>query len=219
MFYIIISIILILLYFYISHVKISTTSNISDASDQPMRPINQRRKMLELRDKRRQRHNTIWGVLRFIKIMKQFESDCNSIYDLKKHSEDFAIAKEYLNSHIPSAADIETAIRFCQISYTQNKCLHQLNKQDIDQIYSYQSYPGCDEVTIQSTIEREKEYWDKVICGYKRKSAKENRIIYCIEYFSKIKSMPIVMHLESITIKLDEIINNYKQQLESIEKP
>ena len=111
--------------------KIHISQN--DLQSAPYENFETRRKRLQIRDERINRHRRIWSVLFLI---SSYNEISEREFPTKKQEQNLLNAKKAFNENKPTKKDIAVAIRFCQIESGQKRCNHKLTKDEIKQIYN-----------------------------------------------------------------------------------
>lgn len=93
-----------------------------------------RRKRLKVRGARLDRHRRIWSVLFLVNSFYNLEELMKRGAYIKRALQDLERAKGLVLEYKPTESDIKTAIRFCQIEHTRDKCPHKLTSSDIETI-------------------------------------------------------------------------------------
>ena len=115
------------------HKVINMTVNLSKPTKSP-EYYEKRHKRLTIRGARLDRHRRIWSVLFLINSFYELEQRMKSGYPTKRMLQNLESAKAAVLENKPTAEDIVTAIRFCQIEHVRGKCHHHLTSEDIETI-------------------------------------------------------------------------------------
>lgn len=94
----------------------------------------QRRKRIEARGERLERHRRIWAILFLSNSLYEIEERMKNGFPTKKMLQDLENAKRAVLENRPTRVDIYIAIRFCQIEYNRGKCSRKLSNSDIETI-------------------------------------------------------------------------------------
>lgn len=138
-----------------------------------------------------------------------------NFYDLDKRIGDFLyvrIKMRIRQIHLTND-EIDTVIRLCRSYYTKGMCQHELSQAEIRNIHNWETYYFNDLYIINDIAASFKTYWDDVLTGYKRPSAKLNRINYLINYLNEMKEKDTMQLLPNFEEKINELIQYYKSML------
>ncbi len=162
---------------------------------------------------RRERHNRIWGILRFMLVIHSFNERMNSFYDYQNRMKDYESAISFINAdHRPTIQDINLVIRLCRIKYSCGKCDYEVKEVDVSYIYNWYSYQIDHKKILEGIIPLFREYWDGVLLEYKGISAKKNRIEYLIDLLEDIREKDYIIS-NSLDDRISELIDYYEKSL------
>lgn len=135
-----------------------------------------------------------------------------NFYDLDKRIGDFLQARsEMLKKQIHLTSDeIDIVIRLCRFYHSKGICQHELSQPEIRNIHNWETYSFNDIFIINNVAASFKAYWDDVLAGYKRPSARLNKINYVINHLNKMKGKVTIQQLPNCEEKINELILYYK---------
>lgn len=116
-----------------THKVINLTVDLSKPAKSP-EYYERRHKRLTIRGARLDRHRRIWSVLFLTNSFYELEQRMKSGYPTKRMLQNLESAKAAVLENNPTAEDINTAIKFCQIEFARGKCPHRLTADDIQAI-------------------------------------------------------------------------------------
>lgn len=170
------------------------------------------KKSLERLEERRNRHDKIWLVLRYMEAYQQFVQSGN-FYDYQKNMTDYkSVIEELGKSHIDKYS-IEVAIRFCRKEYHFGSCNHQLTEDEVKLVINWQTNIMDDYKVLKNVLFKYKEYWDSVLISYVRPAARTKRLQYLIVDLDKIMGLPDIQKYPDILQDVKCLQLQYKSQL------
>lgn len=116
-----------------THKVINLTVDLSKPAQSP-EYYEKRHRQLSIRGARLDRHRRIWSVLFLTNSFYELEERMKNGYPTKRMLQNFERAKAAVLEYNPTAEDINTAIKFCQIEFERGKCPHKLTADDIKAI-------------------------------------------------------------------------------------
>lgn len=153
-------------------------------------------------------------VLGFIFCYHNNFSGLNSFYDLDKAIKELDEIISRLDSEQFCDLSIKLAIKYCRIQYVKGDCSYYLSKEDEEKLLMRAwEYPNL-EKPIRQIIPVFKEYWDGILQGYKRPSAKINRLNYLINLLNEVLEKPYLQQYNSAKTEVANLRDIYAKQLE-----
>ena len=153
-------------------------------------------------------------VLGFIFCYHNNFSGLNSFYDLDKAIKELDEIVSRLDSEQFCDHSIKLAIKYCRIQYVKGDCSYYLSKEDEEKLLMRAwEYPNL-EKPIRQIIPVFKEYWDGILQGYKRPSAKINRLNYLINLLNEVLEKPYLQQYNSAKTEVANLRDIYAKQLE-----
>lgn len=189
---------------------IALDEKVSLKTNEEIEPHHKRMDHLHKKHINRTRKTHVWAELRFIKSIENI-IDSENFYDLDKSLGDFHDAKARLfeKHYRPTNEEIDIAIRFCTIGYTQERCSHQLTSSEMHDIHYWESY-YIHESTITNVATSFKDYWDNVLASYKSSSAKKKRIDYLVNHLNEMKEKESLQEFPNVKDHISQLISYYK---------
>lgn len=154
------------------------------------------------------------ALLHLIGVAEKIASSEN-FYDLDKNIGDFIYVKTKMQEeqiHLTND-EIDTVIRLCRSYYAKGMCQHELSQAEIRNIHNWETYYFNDLYIINDIAASFKTYWDDVLTGYKKTSARLNRINYLINHLNEMKGKGTIQLLPNYEEKINELIQYYKSML------
>lgn len=187
-----------------------TPSSIENIKRQSSDSIKSRKHLKYIRYDRRERHKRVWAVLRFMVSIKEVHNSIN-FYDLDKAINEYEISYNRLKDpdFTPTSSEIALAIRFCTHKYYQGNCDYKLSHEEENAIYNWETFCLEKKKILSKTIMSFKEYWEETLSGYKRISAKKNRINYLINHLIEMKGKESLSQIPNFKEQIDELISYY----------
>lgn len=160
------------------------------------------------------RKNNANALLHLISVAENIVSSEN-FYDLDKNIGDFLYVRSRMQEEqIRLTSDeIDAVIRLCRSYYVKGMCQHELSQNEIRNIHNWETYSFNDLFIINNVTVSFKTYWDDVLAGYKRPSARLNRINYLINHLNEMKHKETIQQLPNFEEEINELIQYYNSTL------
>lgn len=146
----------------------------------------------------------------------EYVKSSENFYDLDKRIDDFLYVRIRMRVvkriHLTSD-EIDTVIRLCKFYHTKGICQHELSQAEIRNIHNWEKYYFHDLYIINNVAASFKAYWDDVLAGYTRPSARLNRINYLINHLNEMKGKGTIQLLPNYEEKINELIQHYQSLL------
>lgn len=165
-----------------------------------------KRARLELRERRCERQNYVWAILRYIISYEEFANSAD-FYDFKKSLAAYKESLKRLEDNPPNSEHFDIAFRFCQAEVFKGKCEHPITKEEMQIIRNWKTEKLDAKQTVGKMANSFMEYWDEVLASYKRPSARINRLKYLNEQLDEFAKWPEMQAINGA----HDIIQNLKR--------